>query len=716
MMIPDMNFLASVAQALGWTLLHFLWQGTLIAVALAALLALMRQASAQLRYLLACSALLLMFCTPIVNFVGLMQEKRASSLAMQLEQISPPTPELAERLEKVALALRQSEQLLVQRDSGLLTSFPILADGVTVFSGFVNRNAGIIVFCWLLGTLIVALRLVGSWIATRRLLHNTRPADISWLARADALARRLGIRRVPQVVESARIAVPMVIGAMKPVVLLPAANLLSMRPEHLEALLAHELAHIRRWDYLVNLLQSFVEVLLFYHPAVWWVSAQIRDEREHCCDDMAVALTKDNVGYAEALAEVAEWRFCNPGTAMMAGGGKLLQRIRRLLDRPPRRRPSQPALLALILAFAAGGIFLGGQYGTVVQAEDGGSIYAVSATLAAAAEGLSVAAVEGLRPEDRRAGAKGLTAAHPDHENPRRDGVGILGQGSARLESHGQSSAQEAENGSARSVLRSAGSDMHLAQEMLEQAEERAHGRSRQSEAMEMYALAAPMRARSHDRNDTLHTKLRERLRELAEQSRRISDSLRSFHKPYMDSLLEASRRIVDSVRRSIQPLLDSLQRHRSVYVDSILNQSHGIRDSIMREWLHSRDTLNILDDGDRWNMFHEFHPSEFDFRDHRNDFHFEALEESLAREWDFEFLFDMNNDAAHFFDRTYHFRSFPESAATDSTPPSPPAPPAPPSPRTLPTEPQPPAPPAPPPAPPAPPAPQPDDEPEEEI
>ena len=115
--------------------------------------------------------------------------------------------------------------------------------------------------------------------------------------------------------------VPTVVGWLRPAVILPVAALANLSPAQVEAVLAHELAHIRRHDYLVNLFQTLAETLLFYHPAVWWLSARIRTEREHCCDDVAVAVSGDAVGYARALAELEAWRVGTPGMALAATGG-----------------------------------------------------------------------------------------------------------------------------------------------------------------------------------------------------------------------------------------------------------------------------------------------------------------------------------------------------------------------------------------------------------
>src|SRR5204862_7224915 len=123
--------------------------------------------------------------------------------------------------------------------------------------------------------------------------------------------------------ESAGVPVPAVLGGVRPVVLLPASAVTGLTPLQLDALLAHELAHVRRYDYLVNVLQSVIETLLFYHPAVWWVSRRVRDEREHCCDDLAVTVCGDAHAYATALLDMERLRGVAPAWAMAAAGGSL---------------------------------------------------------------------------------------------------------------------------------------------------------------------------------------------------------------------------------------------------------------------------------------------------------------------------------------------------------------------------------------------------------
>ncbi|NQW03302.1 MAG: M56 family metallopeptidase [Acidobacteria bacterium] len=155
------------------------------------------------------------------------------------------------------------------------------------------RYAATVLMLWAVGVVLFAARLAGGWLIARRLATRAVTpvaAELEIVARR--LATRLRLSRPVRILQSSAVAVPVMIGWLKPVVLLPTAALSGLAPDQLEALLAHELAHVRRHDYVVNLLQSMVETTLFYHPGVWWVSHRVRVEREHCCDDLAVRVTE----------------------------------------------------------------------------------------------------------------------------------------------------------------------------------------------------------------------------------------------------------------------------------------------------------------------------------------------------------------------------------------------------------------------------------------
>ena len=158
-----------------------------------------------------------------------------------------------------------------------------------------------------------------------------RPAPSEWQQTLNQLRTRLNLSRPVRLLTSTLVQVPTVAGWLRPVVLIPVGALAGLPPEHIEALLAHELAHIRRHDYLVNILQSLAEALLFYHPAVWWISNHIRNDRELCCDDIAVSINGDAFTYASALAGLESHRPAHFTPALAANGGSLADRIARLL-------------------------------------------------------------------------------------------------------------------------------------------------------------------------------------------------------------------------------------------------------------------------------------------------------------------------------------------------------------------------------------------------
>jgi hypothetical protein len=189
------------------------------------------------------------------------------------------------------------------------------------------------------GVCMLTLRSWGGWVALQRFKQRqVHPAQPIWQQRLAELRGRLRVSRPVKLCESAWAQVPSVIGWLRPVILIPVSALHGLTPQQLEGLLAHELAHIRQNDYLVNLLQTCVETLLFYHPAVWWVGKRIRAERENCCDDLAVEVCGDALAYARALTRLEQIRCGSPRLAMAANGGSLLRRVQRLLPSPQAAR------------------------------------------------------------------------------------------------------------------------------------------------------------------------------------------------------------------------------------------------------------------------------------------------------------------------------------------------------------------------------------------
>jgi beta-lactamase regulating signal transducer with metallopeptidase domain len=195
-----------------------------------------------------------------------------------------------------------------------------------------------LVVAWLAGVVVLSLRLLGGWHRLGSVRTQASPAATIWQARLAGIAERLGIHTAVRLLESFQIDAPCAIGWLKPVVLVPSAMLCEMAPAQLEAILAHELAHIWRNDYLVNLLQSVIEAVLFYHPAVWWISSRIRAERENCCDDLAIRMCGSRTDYARALMSLEDLRVSQMHLVPAATGSPLLARVRRIIVQAPTRR------------------------------------------------------------------------------------------------------------------------------------------------------------------------------------------------------------------------------------------------------------------------------------------------------------------------------------------------------------------------------------------
>ena len=315
----------TLLEATGWTLIHFLWQGAIVFVLFAISDAAARRASARVRYSLASVAMLTMLGWAVITFARLVNTPIPHEQTLSTVGASMPLSPAGTR------ALRMQEYLP-------LTSYlPWL------------------VYVWIAGVTALSTRLIAQWAMVERCRRQAvRKLDSAWQQRLDAIVLRLRLKRAVRIYESAIADVPSVVGWLRPVVLVPANALLQLGPGQIEALIAHELAHVRRHDYLINLLQSSVETLFFYHPGVWWVGRRMREERENCCDDLAVSVCGDPIVYARALADLEQFRSSMPELRMAANGGSLLNRIERLIA--PRRiaRPAAPfGITALTVASAA---------------------------------------------------------------------------------------------------------------------------------------------------------------------------------------------------------------------------------------------------------------------------------------------------------------------------------------------------------------------------
>ena len=373
------DFLSSpVADRIGLTLLHSVWQLTLVAVIVFLILKSLHRFPPNVRYLVSCAALLLMVVIPVLTFASLQVDEWARPrLTMSMSEAAMPvmgddlTAAVIETRIPLPAAKGEAGLQLPTAPPSSAISFPNtplvqentdstvvdtpaeaasdkvtkeLASGQTHFSLLESLSKSLvpwspwITFVWLIGFAVITIRNVGGWQATRRLRCLSMDVDHP---RAHALLRelsqRLGIRGEVRLRESELVRTPIVFGWLKPIVLTPIGLLTQLTNDQLEALLAHELGHVRRHDYLCNGLQTLAESVLFFHPAVWWLSRRIRLEREYCCDDLAVKLCGNRVVYAETLATIEE-SLGTIGLGVSAGEKPLLKRVRRVLGLNPKPR------------------------------------------------------------------------------------------------------------------------------------------------------------------------------------------------------------------------------------------------------------------------------------------------------------------------------------------------------------------------------------------
>ena len=311
------------AAALTGTLLHSLWEGAVVALALSIVLIFVR--SSRLRYAASCIAMLALVVGLVVTFI----------------QLVPVQP----------VSVRYSG--LVRTSSA---GSVVRANRIAIPKG---ATSGIdptiwIALLWMGGVFVFYLRAIAAWISAVKIRKTgVCAATELWRERIGNLRERLQVSRPVALLESSLAEVPVVIGYLRPVILMPVGLMAGLPTAQVEAILLHELAHIRRHDYLVNLMQVLVEGLLFYHPAVWWISSVIRVERENCCDEVVVSITGAPHDFAQALTALEQRRVL-PREALAATGSRLVNRIARLLGRPqPRYAGALPLMAMVVLTLAA---------------------------------------------------------------------------------------------------------------------------------------------------------------------------------------------------------------------------------------------------------------------------------------------------------------------------------------------------------------------------
>ncbi|HXC44502.1 MAG TPA: M56 family metallopeptidase [Candidatus Dormibacteraeota bacterium] len=346
------------AQIIAWAVIYALWQGCAIALVTLVALRFLRHRTAEARYAFACAALLLMLLLPVASAFY--------SFDSDLPHISAPTapPDRSHTIDA------RTGPKTARSVAGEITSTRIAGGNEP---GPLQLLTPWISVLWAFGFVLSSTRFGMSWcsawwICRRRASFLAEP---EWQQRLARLSAKLGISRAITLMHSSTVEVPLVLGALKPVILLPIGLVAGLDVRQVEAILTHELAHVRRHDYLVNMLQAVAEAFLFFHPAAWWLSSAIRQEREHCCDDVAAAFVGDRRSYARALADLEGLRQSGY-LAVGAAGGDLVRRVRRLLGPPGNH--AQVSLLPIVLClaiFATAGLVRG------VHASNGGLVLTI---------------------------------------------------------------------------------------------------------------------------------------------------------------------------------------------------------------------------------------------------------------------------------------------------------------------------------------------------
>lgn len=330
-------FSHAVVQALGWTLLHALWQGVILAAVLLAFLP--RLTNAKQRYRAAVATLAALSAAALVTFAWMYQPEPAPAEALLLPLPAEPAT------------------------GGHWIDLSVQSDFWTRLIDWLNANHPAIVAVWMLGFAFFLLRMLGGLYYIREMRRTALPVPAHLQEKIAALSKRLAFSRPVVLLESALAHTPMALGCLKPVVLLPVGLINRLSPAEVEAVLAHELAHLLRHDWLLNLAQAFVETVFYYHPAVWWISGVIRRERENCCDDIAVQLTGNRILYARTLVSLQEMaqqqRLPAPELALGLHGSVLaLRRKPQLLDRIKRLLQPQQQKVQLMEKLTATAILL----------------------------------------------------------------------------------------------------------------------------------------------------------------------------------------------------------------------------------------------------------------------------------------------------------------------------------------------------------------------
>ena len=320
--------------SVGLTIIKSIWIGALISVLTAVLLTLIKK-SPHTRYIIAATGLLIIFISSVAVFIDINNDSQQAfadtSFIIDATRLQPNDgyDEASHRFKIPAIILgltKDAERLFIY-------------------------HSELIVLIWIIGVFILSVKFTGGYLYTRRLRSRiTKDIPAIWAARIGKIAEKINLKTKIRTVKSTVARIPMVTGWLKPVVILPASLLSGIPAEQVEAIIAHELAHIKRNDYLVNIFQSFIEIVMFFNPSVWWISGMIRRERENCCDDIALAAGTESVVYAKALVRMREISLTPPApaVAIIGNNNNLLNRIKRITAMKKKKNILNENLTAIL--------------------------------------------------------------------------------------------------------------------------------------------------------------------------------------------------------------------------------------------------------------------------------------------------------------------------------------------------------------------------------
>ena len=308
-------FSEELIQAIGWTMIHSLWQGFAVAILMGIVMIGLQKKSSKVRHEFAFFSLFLIFIISLSTFIYLYDSAvEGATLGTTITIIT--------------------EGGFILENATIVQSF--FQKSIEYF----NEHLPLIVTLWLIGMVFFLLRLLGGLAFIQKLKTQQQQAlSNEWQTVFEKIHNKFPMRKTVRIVESALAKTPMVVGYLKPVILFPLGAVNQLTQQEVEAVLAHELAHIYRNDYLLNIIQSFIEIIFYYHPAVWWISANIRTERENCCDDIAVKICGSSIAYVNALVTLEEIQP-TPNLAMSFSSGsknQLLNRVKRILNQPQNK-------------------------------------------------------------------------------------------------------------------------------------------------------------------------------------------------------------------------------------------------------------------------------------------------------------------------------------------------------------------------------------------